>query len=251
MNFQGDDVSLDLGGAAKKNRRSAMKTLGLYSSTLAVGVYLFIGHTFGANITINTGQPVQFGQGLLQTTACSGGNSITLKPTATFSNGSGSSGSFYFNGVTLTGVPTSCYGAKFTLRAFDSGTATALNIFGNNQSEVNFVDDSGTFTPLTGGNGLTITTNSSTSLTITFDQPISVAGNVIKLLLESFPYSAVTSSTCSSYLATTSNTTISVSGGTCIVSFTASTNTFTAPTGVKSIAVLVVAGGGGGSKCIR
>jgi hypothetical protein len=216
-----------------------------YFSFIALGVYLFFNGTFAANISLNNGQRSEFGQGIQILTACSGSNAITVIPQSTFTNSSGS-GAFYLSSVRLNNIPTTCYGNQFTLKTFDSSSSSPLNIFGNNQSEAKFLDDSGNFVALTGSNGLTLTTNSTTSVTITFDTPIATSTNAVKITLESAPYSAITSSTCSSYLGSATNTSITVSGGTCIVSFTAGTNTFIAPTGVNSISVLVVGGGGGG-----
>jgi len=216
-----------------------------YLSFIAIGAYLLFNGTFAANITVNTGQRVEFGQGLAMFTACSGSNVITLTPKSTFTNSG--SGTFYLSSIQIDNIPTSCYTNQFSLKVYDaSSSSSPLNIFGNNQNEARFLDNSGNFVALTGSNGLTLTTNSSTSVTISFNTPIASSTNSAKFTLESSPYSSITSSTCASYLGSATNTSISVSGGTCIVTFTAGTNSFTAPIGVNSISVLVVGGGGGG-----
>jgi hypothetical protein len=53
---------------------------------MVIGAIAIIGSTFAANINLNSGQPVEFGQGMTKTTAC---GDITLTPQATFDNSSG------------------------------------------------------------------------------------------------------------------------------------------------------------------
>lgn len=230
---------------APARRKFKLPKHGTSLFAIAVGAYLLLGNTLAANITLNSSSRTEFGQGVQITVACAGNNTITVTPRSTFVNASGA-GAFYLGSVVLSGIPSSCYGVKFVLNVYNNSSNTPLDLFGNSQADAIFVDDNGTFSALTGGNGMTVTTNSSTSTTLTFDTPIALSSNTMKITLQSMPYSAVTSTLCDDYLASTSNTTIAVSGGTCVVSFTSSTNTFTAPTGVKSIEVLVVAGGGGG-----
>ena len=55
--------------------------LGIGALVTVVG----FGSTLAANINIGTG-PIEFGQGVAQTTACSGDNSILVTPTSTFEN---------------------------------------------------------------------------------------------------------------------------------------------------------------------
>jgi len=213
---------------------------------LTVGAYFYLGHTLSANININAAQSVEFGQGLAVATACSGSTPITVTPTAAFSNAS-VGGSFYFSSVTISGIPASCANAKFTLDAYnDTSNSPPLPLFGNNQSDAVFAQSSGNYFGLSGSNGMAVTTNSSSSVTLAFTSPLALASNTFKITLQSTNYSAVTSPTCGSYLGSATNTSISATGGTCIVTFTGGTNSFTAPVGVNSISVLVVGGGGGG-----
>ena len=211
----------------------------------SVGAYFYLGHTLAANITLNSAQSVEFGQGVQIVTACSGSTPITITPISTFSNASGG-GTFYFSSVTISGIPASCANTKFTLNAFNDTDNTPLSLFGNNQSDAVFAQSSGNYFGLTGSIGMTVTTNSSSSVTLTFTSPLALASNAIKIALQTSSYSAVTSSTCGSYLGSTTNTQIVVSNGTCIVTFTSGTNSFTPPVGNNSISLLVVGGGGGG-----
>ena len=73
---------------------------------------LFLNTTLAANINIGTGGKVEFGQGMTMTAACSGSTSLTVTPRSSFVNASGS-GAFYFNSVTVSGIPSSCNGVDF------------------------------------------------------------------------------------------------------------------------------------------
>ena len=63
----------------EKGKRQTTKILGL--TFLAVAVVL--GSTFASRINISGGTPVEFGQGLVVTAACSGSDFITVTPIAT------------------------------------------------------------------------------------------------------------------------------------------------------------------------
>jgi hypothetical protein len=212
---------------------------------LTVGAYFYLGHTLSANININTAQSVEFGQGALMATACSGSTPITVTPTSAFSNAPGG-GTFYFSSVTISGIPAACANAKFTLNAYNNTGNAPLTLFGNNQSDAVFAQSGGNYFGLTGSNGMAVTTNSSSSVTLAFTSPLALASNTFKITLQSANYSALTTSMCGNYLGSTTNTQISVVDGTCIVTFTSGTNTFTPPASNNSIALLVVGGGGGG-----
>jgi hypothetical protein len=83
---------------------------------LAIGA---LGSTLAANISLNSGEVVEFGQGIVQTTACSGEDSLTVTPESTFINEVGA-GAHYFTSLTVSDIPQSCLGATFTLAAYDA-----------------------------------------------------------------------------------------------------------------------------------
>jgi hypothetical protein len=83
---------------------------------LAIGA---LGSTLAANISLNSGEVVEFGQGIVQTTACSGEDSLTVTPESTFINEVGA-GAHYFTSLTVSDIPLSCLGATFTLAAYDA-----------------------------------------------------------------------------------------------------------------------------------
>jgi len=145
---------------------------------------LFLNTTLAANINISTGGKVEFGQGMTITTACSGASVLTATPNSSFINTSGS-GSFYFNNVTVSGIPSSCNGVDFTLSVYDSSTSSALPIFATNKSEVRIWNDGGTFKLGSGSvNGATITSNSG-AFTVSFTTPVALASGVSRLTLQS------------------------------------------------------------------
>ena len=62
------------------------KPIGLLIGIGALIGVIALGSTLAANINLNTGHPVEFGQGVAQTVACSGTTPITLTPQSTFIN---------------------------------------------------------------------------------------------------------------------------------------------------------------------
>ena len=153
-------------------------------SFVGIAALLVIGSTFAANINFNSGQNVEFGQGVSVSTVCD--SSVTVTPYTSFINSAGS-GSFYFSGFSLSNVNVAnCNGVTFTIRAYDSSTATPLTLFST--SSAVSIDDTSTSLALTSGQvGLTADTSTASSGTIkvTFNSPTALSSNVYKLTLES------------------------------------------------------------------
>ena len=86
-----------------------------------------IGTTLAASISItsNTNNTIQFGQGVIQATACD--EAITVTANTNFTNASGS-GSFNVDTITLSSIANACTAKTFTVRAYDSTTATPLTV---------------------------------------------------------------------------------------------------------------------------
>jgi hypothetical protein len=78
-----------------------------------------LGSTLAASINLNDSGPVEFGQGVTQTVACSGNDSIIVTPTSSFINADGA-GDYYFTSVTLSSIPSGCNGVDFTIAAYDN-----------------------------------------------------------------------------------------------------------------------------------
>jgi len=101
------------------------KSLKLALGAGAVAAIVAVASTLAANININSG-PVEFGQGVAQTTACSGDDAITLTPQSTFVN-SPTDADFYFTSLSVSGIPSSCIDTNFKFSAYgETGTALTL-----------------------------------------------------------------------------------------------------------------------------
>lgn len=181
------------GGKPSKNRNKLV--------TVIAGAFLVaaVGSTFAANITINTNNSLEYGQGLTQAAACDPG--LTITPSNRFTNSS-NGGTFYLETITVTdtaSVTTSttvglgnCKGKTLRLRAYgDSGSALTLTAgstptycdiaiadpgFASSlvQASVTNSDCAGTITKLAKGFALGFTT------------PSLNASSIYKLTIESF-----------------------------------------------------------------
>ena len=90
---------LNFGDNSSSRKKRSNRAI-LAVAALVVGV---VGSTFAANISINNA-PVEYGQGVAQTTACD--SSVTVAPTNVFSNTSGS-GTFKLSQVDIYDTTTS------------------------------------------------------------------------------------------------------------------------------------------------
>ena len=99
------------------------KPLKLILGVGALASVIALGSTLAANIDLNTGAPIEFGQGVAQTVACSGSNhSITITPKSTFRNAEGA-GSYRFSSFEVSNIPASCYGVDFTFKFYGANGA--------------------------------------------------------------------------------------------------------------------------------
>jgi len=123
---------------------------------LGIGVLagvIALGSTFAANINLNTGNPVEFGQGIAQATACD--DRIVVTPQAPFRNDTEES-VFTFNQFSVTDISDSCFGKIFTIRVYKNGQNSPLDFYDTNGTiyrEILVRDDSGSFS--FDGGGLT------------------------------------------------------------------------------------------------
>jgi hypothetical protein len=115
LNFHPED-----GNEKKRKNNKLIKVL------LGIGVLIavpVIASTFAANITIGGGSAIQFGQGVVQTTACD--TAITVTAGTNFSNAEGA-GSFYAGDVTLAGIADACNAKKFSVKLWGDSNNSAL-----------------------------------------------------------------------------------------------------------------------------
>ena len=158
-----------------------------FKSIFAVLILLFGGTylvqtTLAANIALNSGAPVEFGQGITTTVACSGSNSITINPQNSFVNVSGA-GDFYFSGIKASGIPAGCTGILLSFSAYTNSGSSALAIFGGSSTTFEITPTGSSFTTL--NSGVTLSELTSTSFTATFDTPVQLASAVAKLTVQS------------------------------------------------------------------
>ena len=165
----------------RKKSSSSKAMLGL----AGIAAVALLGSTLAANISLNSGSSVEFGQGVAQTTACDDG--ITMTPAANFVNAA-SGGSFNFSTVALTNISSNCLNDVFTLKAYGDSSATPLVIATNsgttyNQATFKFTTASTTSPGITTGSWSYSAASSSISLG--FQGTQATSGAVYKLTLES------------------------------------------------------------------
>jgi hypothetical protein len=177
--FDYHDDPVDLDFKPKKKKLSS----GLALILFLVGGGFFVQTTLAANISLNSGGAVEFGQGVAMTAACSGSDVLTVTPNSEFMNASGA-GAHYLKTITVSGIPVGCNGVDFNISTYDSVTSTALSMFNASKTVATIYDNAGTFQIGTGGSGATVTSSSGT-FTITFTTPVALAKNVSRLTLQS------------------------------------------------------------------
>jgi hypothetical protein len=172
-----DDFEQD----ADAPRRKVKKPLALL--VLAIIGALFLQNTLASNISLGSGSTLEFGQGVQVVAACSGNTTLTLTPNAAFVNAAGA-GSHYLKTVTVSGIPSSCYGVDFIISAYDSTTAVALPIFNTSSQVATIYNNAGTFEAGIGSSGMSVSSGSGT-FTVTFTTPVSTSALVSRLTLQS------------------------------------------------------------------
>ena len=177
--FTYHDDPNDLSLKPKSKKLSSVLALLL----LIVGGTFLVQNTLAANISLNSGGAVQFGQGVAITAACSGADVLTVTPNSEFTNVSGG-GDHYLKTITVSGIPAGCNGVDFNISVYDSTTSTPLSIFNSSKTVATIYDNAGTFQIGTGGSGATVTSGSGT-FTITFTTPVALAKNLSRLTLQS------------------------------------------------------------------
>jgi hypothetical protein len=170
--------------AAKKNNLRALVGLA------AIAGVAVLGSTLAANISLNDGAPVEFGQGVQVTSACD--NEITLTPTAVFVNGS--TPLFMLSTISFSGVDasstTTCQGKTLSLSAYGESSSTPLQLATSNSTALTTATigiTSGTPTSTTGTLIGAVTGGGTSALgfELGFSTPSATSGAVYKLTLQS------------------------------------------------------------------
>ena len=152
------------------------------AGVVVAGSILFFQSTLAANISMNSNRGIEFGQSVSQAVACSGETSLTLTPRSTFVNGS--PGAHYLQSVTVSNIPTSCYGDDFIINAFNDSSSTPLALFNSTSTDAVVYNNNGTFQKGIGSTGMTVSSGSG-SFTITFTNPVAQSSSVVKLTIRS------------------------------------------------------------------
>jgi hypothetical protein len=169
----------------KNSARPGKRSLSVLAALVLIFAgFQFVQTTLASNISLNSGSVLQFGQGIAMTSACSGNAILTVTPTSTFTNVSGGAGTFYFNSVTVSGIPSTCNGSDFTINAFGNSGDSALAIFKTSSTDAVIYDNSGTFTGGVGTADQSISSATGT-FTLTFSAPVASSTSVYKLTIQS------------------------------------------------------------------
>lgn len=159
-----------------------------FSNFLALSTILvasiFVQFTYSANVNLSSTSYKEFGQGIVNTSACSGTSSITITPNITFVNASGA-GVFKVSGLRVDGVPLACQGVKFSISAYGDTSTAPVALYNTNATVIDVDDYSdGTF-GVDLSAGLTVVTNSTSSFTVTFTNPVALASSTYKFTMQS------------------------------------------------------------------
>ena len=107
-----------------RSRAPKNKKFKLIFGTGLLAITLGLSSTLAANININSG-PVEFGQGVVMTIACSGGDTINVKPVATYDT---PTATYLMSNITFSHIPDSCLDKGFAISAYKSTVLTPLNL---------------------------------------------------------------------------------------------------------------------------
>jgi len=90
----------------------------------ALSVAAVLGTTFAANININSGGNGEFGQGVSIATACSGSESISIKPSSAFDS---TQSKFKINKFVLSNIPANCLNKDFLISIYSDVSVISLD----------------------------------------------------------------------------------------------------------------------------
>jgi len=132
-------------------RADRTKSLSKILSVGALAGVIALGSTFAANINLNGGSNVEFGQGIAQTTTCD--DAVIVTPQASFVNDA-ENAAFLFNSFSVTDISQTCFGKTFTIKAYTNGQNEPLDFYDTNGeifTEIKVANDSGDFSFVGGG----------------------------------------------------------------------------------------------------
>ena len=148
-----------------------------------LGAALFLQTSFAANISLGGEQAIQFGQGILQTAACSGNTQLLVTPISTFTNSTGG-GSYSFSSVKVSNIPDSCFGSDFIIKSYGNMSSTSLAIFNTSSTDAVVYNNAGNFVAGAGSTGLSVSSGSG-EFTVSFASPVASSSEVFKVTIQS------------------------------------------------------------------
>ena len=166
-----------------KSRNSIISSV-LALVLLIAGGGFFLKSTLAANISLNSGGTVEFGQAVSQAVACSGSQNVTVTHRTSFVNAANGTGTFYLSSITVANIPNSCYGANFKLSAYGPSSPSPLAIFNSDSTEAVVYNNSGSFEVREPSVGITVSGGSGT-YTVAFDSPVAISTSVSKVTIQS------------------------------------------------------------------
>ena len=121
LNFEDGKESKKYSNKTSQHKRFKA-ILGIGAVALSIG----LGSTLASNISLNSGVPVEFGQGVATTMACD--NSVFITPNSEYINDANYPG-FKFTSFTVSGIGNECIGKVFTIKAYKNGQSDPLNLY--------------------------------------------------------------------------------------------------------------------------
>ena len=183
-------LKFDNAATPRRKKNNNLKSLAGLATVAAIAV---LGSTLAANLSLNSGGAIEFGQGVSVTSACDD-NGITVTPSVRFMNSAGA-GTFYLSTIALTGINapatgTTCLNKVFTLNAYDDASATPLQLATSSSTAITsatFAITGASTSAGTAGIDRSGVTGNSTSgaITLGFGTPSSTSGAVYKITLQS------------------------------------------------------------------
>jgi len=111
-------------------KNSAAKRIKIAIGIFALASAVTVSTTLAANIQLNGDTDVEFGQGIVTTTACDA-NGVFVTPSSTFVNSAGD-GEFMFTSIKVSDVSESCFGKVLTIKAYKNGQSNPLALYRTN-----------------------------------------------------------------------------------------------------------------------
>ena len=160
------------------------------------GGSFFLSNTLAANVSLNSGGGVEFGQGVLQAVSCSGTSyNLKITPFSTFQNASGV-GAYYLESVTISNIPSACNGVDFTLNAYTETGTAPLALFNTTSTSAIIWNNAGNFEAGAGSTGMSVS-SSSGAFSIRFSNPVALSSTVSRFTLQSGAHNSGTTSNIS------------------------------------------------------